>query len=217
MNEKVCSLNAKESLIKIDEWLWQFPAVESPLSADIGIVEGKSGLWFYDCGSSDDAFELIDSADCQKHCVISHFHQDHTENLKRLKFEKVYGGNYTCTHFPECISVTSPLVLEDGFRIELIPVPSSHSKGSLAMNVDCRYAFLGDSFYCTVKDRKAVFNVQLLGEQLEVLEKMETRYFLLSHEKQFVREKGDVLEALKTVYSKRRPHSPWIEITESLF
>ena len=38
--------------IYIAEYLSYWKATEAPLSADVGVIEGASGLWLYDVGNS---------------------------------------------------------------------------------------------------------------------------------------------------------------------
>ncbi len=100
----------------------------------------------------------------------------------------------------------------DGVRIEVIPMPNSHCKGSLMMMVDDEYAFIGDSSYCMTKNGRACYNAQLLKDEIELLERIPADKLLVSHDRKFIRDKAVVLRQLKTIYSHRTADSPYIYV-----
>ena len=68
-------------IVKINDYMSYLPATEDPLSADVGIVYTKAGTFFFDAGSSQEAFDLIENTEGVRHIVISHFHTDHAANI----------------------------------------------------------------------------------------------------------------------------------------
>ena len=71
-------------IVKINDYMSYVPATEDPLSADVGIVYTKSGTFFFDAGSRQEAFDLIENTEGVRHIVISHFHTDHAANIQKL-------------------------------------------------------------------------------------------------------------------------------------
>lgn len=111
-------------------------------------------------------------------------------------------------------NVTSErVVIEDGVRIEIIPIPSTHAKGCLAMMVDDEYLFVGDATYGAMKDGAVLFNAQLLKAQMELIEELPAKKILLSHDDKFVRPKAVVLRQLEAVYEKRSKDDPYIRVS----
>lgn len=113
---------------------------------------------------------------------------------------------------PHDVTVRERIRISDGVRIEIIPMPSTHAKGCLAMMVDDEYLFMGDASYGMRKDGSVVFNAQLLKEEIELLESLPADKLLLSHERRFVRPKEVVLRQMKAVYVKREKSSPYITV-----
>lgn len=101
------------------------------------------------------------------------------------------------------ICVTEKVNIEDGIRIEIIPLPATHAKGSLAMCVNEEYTFLGDAVYTARIKGQVCYNSQLLKSEIEVLDSIKCRFFLLSHDEQFVHEKQEIMDFLKKIYDNR--------------
>lgn len=206
-------MNGKpDGRIVITDSISYWKASEGPLSADVGVVEGKRNIWIFDVGSSDTAAERIQALPGNKNVVLSHFHRDHTGNLERITYQKLYQGANTFRYTKSGELVRGDLWLEDGLELHLFELPSSHAKGCIGMEINGEYAFLGDGTYCMVKQERPVYNVGLLKEEIRVLESLQAGYFLLSHDKAFVHEKGEVLEELKKIYSKGEPGNPYIYV-----
>lgn len=66
---------------QISDKISYIPATENPLSADIGIIRDGRQTWLFDVGNGTAA---IDGLSGSFQVVLSHFHQDHTGNLKKL-------------------------------------------------------------------------------------------------------------------------------------
>lgn len=230
------------------------PSETSPLSADVYAIRGETAWWIFDVGACDEAADFINNLPCdgaaplKKNIVISHFHRDHFFNLPRVHFDNLFVGRETFRHCDENIrtlgsrdpscgnsqpsrrSVTvveSPLQFEDGLKICIEPIPSSHAKGSLMLTVDddvpdcdcCgeqsrgAIAFLGDSTYPTVNHNGPDFyNVQLLYQQIQFLKGCSAQHFVMSHRRFSPREKETVLQLLENFYAMRQSHKNVIEV-----
>ncbi len=157
-----------------------------------------------------------------KNIVISHFHRDHLLNVQRmcsdeisLDIDALYVGAYTSKTFGEIEGVAKnvvmePLAFEDGMQIQILPMPNSHAKGSLALIVD-DYVFLGDATYPMVgHGAPDVYNVQILGEQIKLLKSLKPTRFCLSHKRGLVRDKTSVIQFLESVYARRQKNENYI-------
>ena len=211
-----------------------------PLSADVIAVRGDSAWWIFDVGACDEAVQfinelprnLVDDASnlakrdndvrLAKNVVISHFHRDHLLNVQRmcggeisLDIDALYVGAYTSKTFGEIEGVAKnvvmePLSFDDGVRIQILPMPNSHAKGSLALIVD-DYVFLGDATYPMVGHGSPdVYNVQILGEQIKLLKTLSASRFCLSHKRGLVRDKTSVIQFLESVYARRQKNENYI-------
>ena len=198
--------------ISIDKRLSYWKASQEPLSADIGVLEGDRYTWIFDVGNGPAAAGCIRSIPGPKRVDLSHFHQDHIGNWREAEFETLYQGAYTFRYTGAGEIVRGSLALEDGVPVRLFEIPSSHAKGCIGMEVDEKYAFLGDATYCTAKNTQGrlAYNANLLAGELEVLRALKARYFLLSHDDAFIREKEEVLAELEEIYARRDPQSAYI-------
>ena len=158
----------------------------------------------------------------KKNIVISHFHRDHLLNVVRhcdgevsLDFDTLYVGSHASKVVGEIaghekITVSSPLLFDDVVHIEILPIPNSHAKGSLALIVD-DYVFLGDATYPMVGHGEPdVYNVQILGEQIKLLKTLSASRFCLSHKRGLVRDKTSVIQFLESVYARRQKNENYI-------
>ena len=197
------------------------PASSNPLSADVGIVYGRERVYLYDVGANEYSMNYINGIDKKKSVILSHFHKDHMGNIGLINCNTVYGGRETIKHLPDNIfregikhpsdsigtiqniCVTESVHIDDGVHIEIVPIPSTHAKGSLAMCVNEEYTFLGDATYTAMIKGQTCYNAQLLKSQIEVLDSLKSRYFLLSHDEQFVYEKQEIIGSLKNIYDSR--------------
>ena len=211
-----------------------------PLSADVIAVRGDSAWWIFDVGACDEAVQFINelprnlvddasnlaacnnAARLAKNVVISHFHRDHLLNVQRmcggeisLDIDALYVGAYTSKTFGEIEGVAKnvvmePLAFDDGVQIQILPMPNSHAKGSLALIVD-DYVFLGDATYLMVGHGSPdVYNVQILGEQIKLLKSLKPTRFCLSHKRGLVRDKTSVIQFLESVYARRQKNENYI-------
>jgi len=199
--------------IHLTERISYIKATHDPLSADVGIIEGDRYTWLYDVGSSDEVADYLNGADFtkEKNLLISHFHPDHLANWSRVLHTEIYQGANTRGYTHSGIAVEQELVLQDGLGLRLFPIPACHAKGSLGVAVE-EYAFLGDATYSTHKKGQAVYNAQILREQIQVLRTLPVKYFLLSHDERFCHEKEEVLADLEAVYARRVKNEPYIQL-----
>jgi len=226
-------------IVELTDRIQYLQMSENPLSADVVAVRGDSAWWIFDVGACDEAVDFINalprycsatatvaaevSSPLKKNIVISHFHRDHLLNVMRdlqgevsLDFDAIYVGAYTSKTFGEIEGVVKNVVMEplqfsDGVHIEIIPMPNSHAKGSLAL-VAGDYVFLGDATYPMVGHGSPdVYNVQILGEQIKLLKSLSPTRFCLSHKRGLVRDKSSVIQFLEFVYARRRKNENYIE------
>lgn len=154
-------------------------------------------------------------------------------SYERPRFRNIYVGSHTKKYIPDGEAICAPTLISaasglklsadervmpgsgneeyDGIKISVYPLPNSHCKGSLLMMVDDEYAFIGDSSYCREKDGKAVYNAQLLKEEIGLLERIPADKLLISHDRKFLRNKEVVLRQLRSIYG-HRTDSPYIEV-----
>lgn len=158
----------------------------------------------------------------KKNIVISHFHRDHLLNVVRhcngevsLDFDTLYVGSHASKVVGEIaghekITVSSPLLFDDVVHIEILPIPNSHAKGSLALIAD-DYVFLGDATYPMVGHGSPdVYNVQILEQQIKFLKSLTATRFCLSHKRGLVRDKDSVIQFLESVYARRQKNENYI-------
>ena len=218
-------------IVKLSDRIQYLQVSYDPLSADVVAVRGDSAWWIFDVGACDEAVNFINalprnpegsSARFKKNIVISHFHRDHLLNLVRfvqgevsLDFDAVYLGSYASKVVGEVagrekIVVTSPISFDDGVKIQILPMPNSHAKGSLALIVD-DYVFLGDATYPMVgHGTPDVYNVQILEQQTKMLKSLTSTRFCLSHKRGLVRDRDSVIQFLESVYARRQKNENYI-------
>lgn len=200
-------------LIEISGNISYLAASTKPLSSDVVVIKAKNATWIYDVGQCSDAAELINSIQGPKNIVISHFHADHVTNISAVKYDKLYVSPFTKKYTGSGNEIESETVIEDEPSITLIPVPSSHAKGCLALLCG-DWCFMGDSTYCTEKRLAHSYNVQLLKQEIEVLENIPCKYFCLSHDRHFVQKKEDLILLHKQIYNRRELNNPLISVED---
>ena len=220
-------------IFKINETISYIGSNEEPLSAEVGVVRGKERIWFYDVGNGNAAGEEIRellvpvaswgrgvSASSSpelpvRTCgvILSHFHPDHIGNLSCFPAgTEVYVGENTRKYTQRGLTVTQDLYLEDGCTLHLFPLPSTHAKGSLGLEVNGEYAFLGDGLYAAQKGDRVVYNAQLLREELRVLKSLKAHTFLISHGDPFCQGREETIRQLEEIYSRREKDQPYIQV-----
>ena len=194
------------SFITINDKISYIEASDDPLSADIGVVKNGKDIWLYDVGNGEKAISgLTDSY----HIVLSHFHADHAGNIGKVRAESLYVSRETFRHVQQGTIVNSDIYVGD---LHIFPLPSSHTKGSLGLEVGERYAFVGDALYSKVRDGFYLYNSQLLKDEINVLSALKAPCLLVSHFKGLVRERTEVLEELKAIYAMREKDTSEIKV-----
>ena len=199
-------------------------AANSKSCSDSANFEGCKDAADVECHNGVASFECSNNvvAPLKKNIVISHFHRDHLLNVVRhcngevsLDFDAVFLGSHASKVVGEVagrekVAVTSPISFDDGVKIQILPMPNSHAKGSLALIVD-DYVFLGDATYPMVgHGTPDVYNVQILGEQIALLKSLAPTRFCLSHKRGLVRDKDSVIQFLESVYARRQKNENYI-------
>ena len=101
-------------------------------------------------------------------------------------------------------------MINDGIRIEIHRLPSSHCKGSLCACVNNEYAMLGDGTYMADIKGRPAYNVQFLKEEIDFLKKLQFEYTLLSHDESFVHDRQEIIDKLERSYGLREKSNPYI-------
>jgi len=227
----------KTEIKSINSYISYIPACENPLSADVGIIKARSCTYFFDVGRAEACLDYLHSVKGRMQVIISHFHADHiwwltkhsigdwgldpedrlSMNYERPCFEKIYIGKGTEKYIPDGTIIKENLILEDEtlsgekIKLRIIPMPSSHSTGALALEVNDEYLFLGDSTYCRYRknneeeEARAEYNVQKLKAQIDLLRSINADKCLIDHDPKFIRPKKVILRQLESVYERRTP------------
>lgn len=210
------------SRINITEQISYIKASDNPLSADVVLIEGQEYLYVFDVGNNEQVAEYLNSLPKKKRVILSHFHTDHMGNIGRVSWENVYFGANTEKYFqhyideekrsPRYVTVDKPVKISDGISIEIYPVPNSHAKGSLLLQVNEEYIFVGDSLYSKVDGDYYVYNAQLLKEEIDLLNRLPGTQIFSSHEKRPVKSKEGVIRFLEQIYAKREKNDAYIRV-----
>ncbi|MBR2639251.1 MAG: hypothetical protein IKL18_02255 [Oscillospiraceae bacterium] len=198
-------------IIKITDRISYIEATEKPLSADVGIVEGDEFIWLFDIGADESVPISLNKIQKPKNAVISHFYPDHMGNLEHVNLNEIYLGANTFKYANRGTIVAEDIFFDDGVKIHVFPLPSSHAKGSVGMEIG-DYAFLGDATYATMKQGRVCYNASVLKEEIAVLKKLSAKFFLISHDEKFIRPKEEILAELEVIYKKRNPKESFIWI-----
>lgn len=156
--------------------IWRVPPENEPLSSDAFIVEGDERYYVFDVGASDAAYEAIAALDKPAMVILSHFHRDHTENMKRLALGEVLVGARTRKQLGLGMVVDAPLTIRDGVEIVVRPCVSPHAPGCLIATVDGAYTLIGDLHYA----RPGTGQGEAKG-MLNELRRLDTQWFIVSH------------------------------------
>lgn len=195
------------SEISISDTISYIPSAADPLSADIGIIRAGGAVWLYDVGCGD---SRVFRPDIGCKIVLSHFHPDHTGNLDKIPFEELYVSKETRAHVGRGTLVSGSVRMGN---LHIFPLPSSHAKGCLGLEVDGTYAFVGDALYCRHKNGRYVYNAQVLKDEIQVLKGLSAPYLLVSHHPGLIRRREEVMAQLEAIYNLRSKNEPEIEVT----
>lgn len=198
-------------MIKIDENLFYLQASNNPLSADVVIFESKKNVWVFDVGANDTISRFLKDYQKPVNVVLSHFHPDHIRNLHQVNTTRILQGKNTFRYTKIGEIVEKDLYWEeDGILFHVFPIPSSHAKGSLALEINETYCFLQDATYPAVKNGKAAYNTGVLLDEIRVLERIKAEYFAISHQDPFLKRKEEVIIILQEIYACRKPGEAFI-------
>ena len=179
---------------------------DDPLSADIGIIRNGDAVWLYDVGSDERAISELTG---NYNVVLSHFHQDHTGNIGKLNIKEAFVSPETKRHVQMGTVADKDIYVGN---LHIFPLPSSHCKGCLGLEVEETYAFVGDALYSKFRDGYYIFNAQLVKDAIAVLKKLKAPYLLVSHFKGLVRCRDEVIAELTELYQHRGKNSQEIKV-----
>ena len=194
----------KENII--NEKISYIECSDDPLSADIGIIRDGDAVWLYDVGSDERAISELTG---NYNVVLSHFHQDHTGNIGKLNIKEAFVSPETKRHVQMGTVADKDIYIGN---LHIFPLPSSHCKGCLGLEVEETYAFVGDALYSKFRDGYYIFNAQLVKDEIAVLQNLKAPYLLVSHLKGLVRRRDEVIAELTELYQHRDKNSPEIKI-----
>ncbi len=194
----------------VAEGISYLPFSVSPLSADVFRIQGDQTTWLFDVGAAPEVLEQIAQIGGKTAVVISHFHPDHMANLDKLDHDALYLGAFTHVKAGKGTVIDGEVLTEDGRRFRLFPIPSTHAKGCVGLEVDETWAFVGDSTYASAKEGRVFYNATLLKDTIDCLKKLKAPWIFLSHADPVMQRREDVLEMLKKIYAQRDPGSPEI-------
>ena len=192
--------------IIINEKVSYIECSEDPLSADIGIIRDGDAVWLYDVGSDERAITELTG---NYNVVLSHFHQDHTGNIGKITVKEAFVSDETKRHVQMGTVADRDVYIGN---LHIFPLPSSHCKGCLGLEVDEAYAFVGDALYSKFRDGYYIFNTQLVKDEIAVLKSLKAPYLLVSHFKGLIRRRDEVIAELEELYQHRDKNSPEIKI-----
>lgn len=192
--------------IRINDKISFIPASDNPLSADVGIVRENGEIWLFDVGSGENG---VTEWNGSIHVVLSHFHQDHTGNINRVNASEIFGSKETIAHIQQGTVVQNNIKIGN---LHIFPLPSSHTKGCLGLEIDETYAFIGDGLYSRFKDGCYVYNAQIVQEEIAVLKKLKAPFLLVSHFDGMVRPKEEAIAELEAIYRARNKNEVEIRI-----
>ena len=194
----------KENII--NEKISYIECSDDPLSADIGIIRDGDAVWLYDVGSDERAISELTG---NYNVVLSHFHQDHTGNIGKLNIKEAFVSPETKRHVQMGTVADKDIYIGN---LHSFPLPSSHCKGCLGLEVDETYAFVGDALYSKLRDGYYIFNAQLVKDAIAVLKKLKAPYLLVSHFGGMVRCRDEVIAELTELYQHRGKNSQEIKV-----
>lgn len=183
---------------KINEYISYIPSVEEPLSADVYFIKGNKGYYIFDVGNNEGSLKEINSINGPKIVILSHYHKDHTGNIEKVNYEKLYVGDLTYDTIKQGVVVDEKITLVDGVKVEIVQCPSPHVDGSLIVNVNNEYTLIADLYFT----RPAMMDKEKAHEMLKTLCSIDTKYFVVSHqEEQSIFLKEELLKELEEYFS----------------
>ena len=148
----------ENNIIKINEQISYLPSSRNPISCEVIFIKATDCTWIFDTGCTKEAADAINAIDGKKKVVISHWHPDHTWNIRKIKYDELYVSRNTKKY-----TWRGTVIEEDTDfgEVKIITLPSSHAKGCLCLLFG-DYAFMGDGTYSKERKGNHTYNVQLL-------------------------------------------------------
>ena len=179
-------------MISINNYLHYSLSTLEPLSSNVYFVSGKENTYIFDVGRNDEVYNQIQNINTNKTIIISHFHGDHLDNINRVTYLNLYVSNYTYKHINKGTIVSSIVRIDDGIKLEIIPVSSVHSKGSLILNINNEYCLISDLLHYDGQLNKSLYCMMI-----QDLENVDTKYFVMGHSTNCIHEKNELIKSLK--------------------
>lgn len=143
------------AVIELEKNISYIEPTQNPLSANVVLIEGENNLWLYDVGNNPCVPQIISAFNTSNkkiNVILSHFHADHIGNLDKISYSNVYQGRLTYKYTKIGEILENDLYFRDGnMKLHIFPLPSSHAKGSLALEINEKYCFLGGWCLCNAK------------------------------------------------------------------
>ena len=156
----------------------------------IGVVSGQKGTLYFDTGASLKQLHVLDALREENllknpaSLVISHFHNDHIANFAYFSSCLVYGSKVTARYVRVDRLVGEKTIVDLGeIHPEIVPLPSSHAKGSLILYIpEEKVVYLGDGVYEAVGFDKPYYDRSLFYEMSQVLKPLKVDHYVFGHE-----------------------------------
>lgn len=162
---------------QITDCLYQIPSAADPLSADVFILNGDKYVYIFDVGNNEESLGAVSDIPKEKVVILSHPHNDHVGNIRKLNYQNLYVGDATYDKLQIGTVIRGPLTIHDGITLEIRPCPSPHTPGSLILTINNEYTLLAD-LYFTRPD----YDRALAMEMLVALKALNTAFFVVSHQ-----------------------------------
>lgn len=159
------------AVIELGKNISYIEPTQNPLSANVVMIEGKNNLWLYDVGNNPCVPQIISAFNTSNkkiNVILSHFHADHIGNLDKISYSNVYQGRLTYKYTKTGEILENDLYFRDGnMNLHIFPLPSSHAKGSLALEINEKYCFWEMVFMQCKKVKKGFIMQEFLKKKLK--------------------------------------------------
>lgn len=159
------------AVIELEKNISYIEPTQNPLSANVVLIEGENNLWLYDVGNNPCVSQIISAFNTSNkkiNVILSHFHADHIGNLDKISYSNVYQGRLTYKYTKTGEILENDLYFRDGnINLHIFPLPSSHAKGSLALEINEKYCFWEMVFMQCKKVKKGFIMQEFLKKKLK--------------------------------------------------
>ena len=153
------------------------PATNNPLSADVFCIEGDQYCYVYDVGNDDRSLQYINQLNREMVIILSHYHKDHIGNIESIHYRNLYVGKKTYEVIGKGVVVEDKFTINDGVKIDVIHCTSPHTDGSLIVTIDNEYTLIADLYFT-----RPPFEKDKAMKMIETLRKINTEYFVITHQ-----------------------------------